>query len=100
MNATITVIPGDGIGQEVTAEAIRVLNTIQDKYGHRFEYEYGLLGGCAIDETGTALPQETLDLCRRSDAILFGAAGGPEGVGGRAERRTPRTRCWNSSQRA
>ena len=78
MNATITVIPGDGIGQEVTAEAIRVLNTIQDKYGHRFEYEYGLLGGCAIDQTGTALPQETLELCRGSDAILFGAAGGPE----------------------
>ena len=78
MNATITVIPGDGIGQEVTAEAIRVLDTIQDKYGHHFDYEYGLLGGCAIDQTGTALPQETLDLCRKSDAILFGAAGGPE----------------------
>ena len=78
MNAKITVIPGDGIGQEVTAEAIRVLDTVQDKYGHHFDYEYGLLGGCAIDETGTALPQETLDLCRRSDAILFGAAGGPE----------------------
>ena len=77
MNATITVIPGDGIGQEVTAEAIRVLDTIQEKYGHRFDYEYGLLGGCAIDQTGTALPQETLDLCRKSDAILFGAAGGP-----------------------
>ena len=49
MNAKITVIPGDGIGQEVTAEAIRVLDAIQDKYGHRFDYEYGLLGGCAID---------------------------------------------------
>ena len=78
MNAKITVIPGDGIGQEVTAEANRVLDTIRDKYGHRFEYEYGLLGGCAIDEKGTALPPETLDLCQRSDAILFGAAGGPE----------------------
>ena len=78
MNAKITVLPGDGIGQEVTAEAIRVLDTIQDKYGHRFEYEYALIGGCAIDEKGTALPTETLDLCRASDAILLGAVGGPK----------------------
>ena len=78
MNAKITVLPGDGIGQEVTAEAIWVLDTIQDKYGHRFEYEYALIGGCAIDEKGTALPTETLDLCRASDAILLGAVGGPK----------------------
>ena len=78
MNAKIAVLPGDGIGQDVTAEAIRVLTTIQEKYGHHFEYEYALMGGCAIDEKGTALPAETLDLCRRSDAILFGAAGGPK----------------------
>ena len=78
MHAKIAVLPGDGIGTEVTTEAIRVLNTIQEKYGHRFEYEYALLGGCAIDEKGTALPAETLSLCRASDAILLGAAGGPK----------------------
>ena len=77
MNAKISVLPGDGIGQEVTTETVRVLNVIQEKYGHRFEYEYALIGGCAIDQMGTALPPKTLDLCRASDAILFGAAGGP-----------------------
>lgn len=74
----IAVLPGDGIGQEVTAEAIKVLDTISEKYGHDFEYEYALVGGAAVDAHGTALPQETLDLCRKSDAILFGAAGGPK----------------------
>ncbi len=78
MNIKIAVLPGDGIGQEVTAQAIRVLDAIQEKYGHRFEYEYALIGGCAIDEKGTALPAETLELCRKADAILFGAAGGPK----------------------
>lgn len=77
MDANISVLPGDGIGKEVTTEAVRVLNAIQEKYGHRFEYEYALIGGSAIDQTGTALPPKTLDLCRSSDAILFGAAGGP-----------------------
>ena len=77
MDANISVLPGDGIGKEVTTEAVRVLNAIQEKYGHRFEYEYALIGGSAIDQAGTALPPKTLDLCRSSDAILFGAAGGP-----------------------
>jgi len=78
MHAKIVVLPSDGIGQEVTREAVRVLDAIQDIYGHRFEYEYALVGGVAIDERGTALPQETLDLCRQSEAILFGASGGPK----------------------
>ena len=55
-----------------------MLDIIQEKYGHRFEYEYALIGGCAIDGKGTALPTETLDLCRKSDAILLGAVGGPK----------------------
>ncbi|MBM3236047.1 3-isopropylmalate dehydrogenase [Candidatus Poribacteria bacterium] len=74
----IAVLPGDGVGQEVTAEAIKVFDTISEKYGHAFDYEYALVGGAAVDAYGTALPQETLDLCRTSDAILFGAAGGPK----------------------
>ena len=77
MDAKISVLPGDGIGKEVTAEAVRVLNSIQEKYGHRFDFEYALIGGCAIDQMGAALPSNTLNLCRSSDAILFGAAGGP-----------------------
>ncbi|MBI1929445.1 3-isopropylmalate dehydrogenase [Candidatus Poribacteria bacterium] len=78
MNIKIAVLPGDGIGQEVTAQVIRALDAIHEKYGHCFEYEYALIGGCAIDERGTALPMETLELCRKADAILFGAAGGPK----------------------
>ena len=78
MQAKIAVLPGDGIGTEVTAQAIRVLDVVQERYGHRFEYAEALLGGCAIDATGTAMPDETLDLCRDADAILFGAAGGPK----------------------
>jgi 3-isopropylmalate dehydrogenase len=74
----IAVLPGDGVGQEVTAEAVKALDTISEKYGYAFEYEYALVGGAAVDAHGTALPQETLDLCRKSDAILFGAAGGPK----------------------
>jgi len=74
----IAVLPGDGVGQEVTAEAVKILDTISEKYGHHFEYEYALVGGTAVDERGAALPQETLNLCRKSDAILFGAAGGPK----------------------
>lgn len=74
----ILVLPGDGIGQEITAAAVKVLNAIGKKYGYDFEYEYALVGGVAVDEMGTALPDETLDLCKQSGAILFGAAGGPK----------------------
>jgi len=74
----IAVLPGDGIGVEVTTAAVKVLNAVGKKYGHDFEYEYALVGGTAVDEIGTALPDETLELCRKSTAILFGAAGGPK----------------------
>lgn len=74
----IAILQGDGVGQEVTTEAVKVLDTIAQKYGHDFEYEYALVGGAAVDVQGVALPKETLDLCKKSDAILFGAAGGPK----------------------
>ena len=74
----ILVLPGDGIGPEVTAEGVRVLDAVGARFGHRFSYEYDLVGGAAIDAHGTALRDETLTLARRSDAILFGAVGGPE----------------------
>src|SRR5262249_39636610 len=77
-NARIAVLPGDGIGQEVTAQAVRVLEVVGRSTGLKFEFEHALIGGAAIDATGTPLPPETLALCRRSQAILFGAVGGPK----------------------
>jgi 3-isopropylmalate dehydrogenase len=74
----IAVLPGDGIGQEVTAEAVRVLEAVGKSAGIGFEFEHALIGGAAIDATGTPLPPKTLELCRRSHAILFGAVGGPK----------------------
>ncbi len=78
MDAKIAVLPGDGIGPEVMEHALRVLDVISESSGHRFEYEHAPVGGCAIDTEGTALPDETLRLCRDSDAVLFGAVGGPK----------------------
>jgi 3-isopropylmalate dehydrogenase len=78
MNAVITILPGDGIGPEVTAEGVRVLQAVAARFGHSFTTREALLGGCAIDATGTALPEETLRLCRESDAVLLGAVGGPK----------------------
>lgn len=77
MNATIAVLPGDGIGPEVTAEAARVLRAVGDRWGHGLELREAALGGCAIDATGTPLPDATLALCRAADAVLLGAVGGP-----------------------
>jgi len=74
----IAVIAGDGIGPEVVAEAEKVLKKTEELFGHRFETEHGLFGGIAIDEKGTPLPQETLELCQRADAVLLGAVGGPK----------------------
>src|SRR6202453_2987663 len=78
MEALIAVTAGDGIGPEVTAEAVRVLERIGARCGHSFQFESALLGGAAIDATGTALPESTLALCRRADAVLLGAVGGPQ----------------------
>ena len=78
MRALIAVIPGDGIGGEVTAEAVRALERLSQRFGHTFEFEHALVGGAAIDATGEALPAATLDLCRRADAVLLGAVGGPK----------------------
>lgn len=76
MNYKLAVIPGDGIGPEVVGEAIKVLDKIGEKYGHTFEYNKVLAGGCAIDAVGECLPQETIDVCKASDAVLLGAVGG------------------------
>ncbi len=78
MEYKIALLPGDGIGPEVVNEARKVLEAIGTAYNHSFRFELGLIGGIAIDETGSALPEETLALCRRSDAVLFGSVGGPK----------------------
>src|SRR5262245_28382846 len=74
----IAVLPGDGIGPEVTHEAVRVLQSVGKATGLGFEFEQALIGGAAIDATGGPLPRATLDLCRKAQAILFGAVGGPK----------------------
>lgn len=78
MEKKIAVILGDGIGPEVTHQAIKVLNAVTAKYHHVFTYTYGLMGAVAIDKTGDPLPQDTIDMCHASDAILFGAIGHPK----------------------
>jgi len=78
MNNKIAVLAGDGIGPEVMAEAVKVLDAAQDKYGFSLSYEAADVGGIAIDNHGQALPQSTLNVCEASDAILFGSVGGPE----------------------
>jgi 3-isopropylmalate dehydrogenase len=78
VKALIAVLAGDGIGGEVTAEAVRSLTAVAARFGHAFEFESALLGGAAIDATGLALPHATLELTQRSDAILLGAVGGPK----------------------
>lgn len=78
MEFSIAVLAGDGIGADVTAQGQKVLRAVGVAYGHTFVFEQGLVGGCAIDACGTALPDETLALCKASDAVLFGAVGGPK----------------------
>ncbi|MFH1031263.1 MAG: 3-isopropylmalate dehydrogenase [Chloroflexota bacterium] len=78
MKFNLAVLGGDGIGPEVVAEGVKVLQALGEKFGHQFDMKYGLIGGIAIDETGEALTKETLKMLERSQAILFGAVGGPK----------------------
>jgi 3-isopropylmalate dehydrogenase len=78
MQAKIVVLPGDGIGPEVTAEARKVLEAVGRKFDHTFAFEAQIMGGRAIDELGTSLPDATVAACRSADAILLGAVGGPK----------------------
>jgi len=78
VKALIAVLPGDGVGPEVTAEAVRCLHAIARRFDHQFELQEAVFGGAAIDATGNPLPPATLDLSRRADAVLLGAIGGPK----------------------
>ena len=78
MHADIVVLPGDGIGPEVTAAAVDVLRAVAARHGHAFRFHTHAIGGAAIDATGEPLPAATLEAARRADAILLGAVGGPK----------------------
>ena len=78
MEALITLLPGDGIGPEVTSSGKKILSTIGEIYGHKFSYEKKLIGGSAIDAGHLPLPEETIASCKESNAIILGAVGGPK----------------------
>ncbi len=71
MDANVILLPGDGIGPEIVAQAELVLAEVAERFGHKFHMSRHAIGGCAIDEFGSALPDETLQACRESDAILL-----------------------------
>ena len=87
MDYKIAVLPGDGIGPEVTNESVKVLDAIGERFGHTFSYEHGAVGGNAIDDFGNALPDSTLRTAKEADAVLFGAVGGPKWDDPRAKTR-------------
>lgn len=78
MDFKITTLPGDGVGPEVTAEAVKVLEAVGKKFGHSFKFTEALIGGVSIDATGSALTEEALNTCRSGDAVLLGAVGDPK----------------------
>lgn len=78
MEKTIALIPGDGIGPDVLGQAVKVLDKVAEKYGHKFIYKEVIAGGSAIDKFGNPLPEEQLDICKSSDSVLLGALGGPK----------------------
>jgi len=96
MEFRIAVLPGDGIGPEVINQALRLLKVIEKKENLSFKLEEGLIGAVAIDETGNPLPDETIAMCKRSDAVLMGAVGHPKydmDPGITEDQEEPRTLC-------
>ena len=78
MNKHIVLLPGDGIGPEVVAQGVKVLRAVEKRFGATFSTEEALMGGAAIDATGLPLPKSTVDACKKADAVLLGAVGGPK----------------------
>src|SRR5690606_34004718 len=78
MKATIALLPGDGIGPEICTEARALLELVAEQGERTFKIKEGLIGGCAIDAYGDPLPEETVKLCDKADAVLLGAVGGPQ----------------------
>ena len=78
MKFDIAVLPGDGVGPEVVAEGLKVLDAVSKRFSHQFSYHKGIVGGAAIDKFGMALPEDVVPMCKGCDAVLFGAVGGPK----------------------
>ena len=78
MKANITIMSGDGVGPEITREAVKILQAIGSVFDHDFSLDDVLFGGIAIDKTGTPYPEKTQQACKNSDAVLLGAVGGPK----------------------
>lgn len=78
MNLKIAVLPGDGIGPEISVQGVNVMNAVCNKFGHKVSYEYALCGAAAIDKVGDPFPEETLRICKEADAVLFSAVGDPK----------------------
>ena len=78
MNLKIAVLPGDGIGPEISVQGVNVMNAVCNKFGHKVSYEYALCGAAAIDKVGDPFPEETLRICKDADAVLFSAVGDPK----------------------
>ncbi len=90
MHCKLVMLPGDGIGPEVTAEAVKILEAIAQLFGHSFTFAFHKMGGNAIDELGTSLPEETVAACLAADAVFLGAVGGPKWDDPRAQDRPER----------
>src|SRR5690606_17147193 len=78
MKKSIAILNGDGVGKEVVKGAVEILKAVGERFNHQFSFQHALIGGEAIDIEGTPLPDETLEICKRSDAVLLGAVGGPK----------------------
>ena len=78
MNYNIAVVKGDGIGPEIVSEAMLVLDKVGEKFGHKFNFQEVLAGGCSIDKNGIPLTDETIEICKKADSVLLGAVGGPK----------------------
>lgn len=78
MRKAVTLLPGDGVGPEVTREAVRALEAVARRFGHSFAFEEAQIGGCAVDSCGDPFPKESLERCRAADAVLLGSVGGPK----------------------
>lgn len=87
MQKRICLLPGDGIGPEILAQGASVLAAVAQKFGHMFEFDEALIGGAAVDATGSPLPEETVEQCRKADAVFLAAVGGPQWDGLKPEQR-------------
>src|SRR5690606_21472675 len=87
MNLNIALLPGDGVGPEVVAQAVKCLQAVEETFNHRFVPREALVGAAAITKKGRALPEQTLNLCREADAILLGTLGDPRYENNQADQR-------------